>query len=413
MPNSQRSVHIGILGTMDTRGDEVAFLKRTIKERGHRAIAIDLGVLGTPYEAGDINREKVATAGGTTLRELQLAAAAGADRSDATRVMIAGAKQLVAALVKNKDIDAVLGLGGTTAAASYSEIVRALPFGFPKLLVTTFARLAPIGNSDITVMQSPVDLIGMNRVVESVLAQAALAIIGMAQVDTDTSGSKPLVGITALGVTTPAVQKLILRLTQDGFDSVVFHATTTRLNQMIEAGLIDAVIDLTTNECVALATSSNQQLERSSADAAVTGDRLPALRSASIPWVVAPGGLDMHIVVTPNGIDGIPYPLQGRVSSQHGPNIVLVRTNEADMRAVAALLGSHVMLAPKSTVVIPLLGFSAIDAVGGAFYMPDTDREFIDRLKSAVAPRSVVEVHSHINDDDFADAIVAELKKLM
>jgi uncharacterized protein (UPF0261 family) len=398
---------------MDTRGDEVAFLKRTIEESGHRAVAIDLGVLGTPYETADINREEVAVVGGRTLQELQEAAAAGADRSDATRVMVSGAKKLVAALVENREIDAVLGLGGSTAAASYSEIVRDLPYGFPKLLVTTFARLAPIGNSDITVMQSPVDLVGMNKIVERVLAQAALAIIGMAQVDTDVSGSKPVVGITALGVTTPAVQKLISRLTQSGIDSVVFHATTARLNQMIEAGLIDAVVDLTPHECVALATGSDEQLKRLSEDAPVSRERLPALRKAGIPWVVVPGGLDMHIIVTPHGKGGIPQELQGRTSSQHGPNIMLVRTDEADMRAVAALLAGQVTLTPKSTVVIPLRGFSAIDAAGGAFYMPNTNREFIDRLKSAVAPRSVVEVNSHINDDDFADVILAELKKLM
>lgn len=413
MTDFQHSKRIGILGTLDTRGDEVAFLKRTIGERGHSAVTIDLGVLGTPYEAADINRAAVAFAGGRTLEELQRAAAAGADRGDATRVMVAGAKLLIAGLVENREIDAVLGLGGSTAAASYCEIVRNLPFGFPKLLVTTFARLAPIGTSDITVMQSPVDLIGMNKIVERILSQAAAAVIGMAQVDTDVSGSKPLVGITALGVTTPAVQKLISRLTQSGMDSVVFHAITARLNQMIEAGLIDAVIDLTTNECVALATSSDEDLKRLSPDAPQNRERLSALRKAEIPWIVAPGGLDMHIIVTPNGVGGIPRALQGRVSSEHGPNIMLVRTDEADMRAVAAMLAVQVTLTPKSIVVIPLRGFSAIDAVGGAFYMPNTNREFIDRLKSAVPPRSIIEVNSHINDDAFADVILAELKKLM
>jgi uncharacterized protein (UPF0261 family) len=327
--------------------------------------------------------------------------------------MVGGAKKLVAALVEKREIDAALGLGGSTAAASYTEIVRNLPIGFPKLLVTTFAHLAPIGNCDITVMQSPVDLIGMNKIVERVLAQAALAIIGMAQVEIHASGSKTLVGITALGVTTPAVQKIISRLTQSGIDSVVFHATTARLNQMIEAGLIDAVIDLTTNECVALATCSDEQLKILSPDAPLSRERLPALSRTRIPWIVVPGGLDMHIVVTPSGIAGIPQPLQGRVSSQHGSNIMLVRTNEADMRAVASLLAGQVALTPQSKVVIPLRGFSAVDVIGGVFYMPDINREFIERLKSALAPRLVVEVNSHINDDDFSDVIIAELKKLM
>ena len=128
-------------------------------------------------------------------------------------------------------LDGILSLGGSTAAATGAAVMKGLPMGLPKLLITTFISLAPVGDEDITVMQSPVDLVGLNRIVARTLANAAGAIVGMVEQDVPKAQEKKLVGITALGVTTPAVQKVISRLESRGYDSIVFHATSRQAKQ--------------------------------------------------------------------------------------------------------------------------------------------------------------------------------------
>jgi uncharacterized protein (UPF0261 family) len=412
LQNDHRMKTIAVAATLDTRGDEVAFLRRTITDSGHKVISIDMGVLGVPFETGDITREQVALAGGASLQMLQQAAAAGADRSEATRVMVSGARQLIGELLAGKRIDAVIGLGGSTAAAAFTLAVRDLPVGFPKLLVTTFAHLVPIGDADLTVMQSPVDLIGLNAIVMRTLGQAAQAVIGMAHVPSIPS-LRPLVAITALGVTTPAVQKIIARLEALDIDGVVFHATTSRLNRMIEAGAVDAVIDLTTYECVALANYSDERLQSTMRSRPVNRERLAALCTSDVPWIVSSGGLDMHIVATDEGAAGIPDELKGRIWSQHGPGIVLVRTDATDMRAVAKFLADRIRQSQHAAVFLPARGFSAVDRRGAIFYEPTVDSVLIEQLKSLLGPSMTTVIDCHINDDEFADALVARLSSQM
>jgi uncharacterized protein (UPF0261 family) len=404
----RRSKTIVIVATLDTRGDEVEFLKELIENKGHSVITVDVGVMGGPHMPGDFTREEVAEAGGRSLQQLVEAADAGVDRQQATDVMIAGARKIVAALYSAGRLDGILSLGGSTAAATGAAVMKGLPMGLPKLLITTFISLAPVGDEDITVMQSPVDLVGLNRIVARTLANAAGAIVGMIEQDVPTTLEKKLVGITALGVTTPAVQKAISRLEKRGYDSIVFHATSEKLDRMARDGVIDVILDLTTFETIPKLLYPAEVLARLSPSGQVDRSRLSGAAEKAIPQIIAPGGLDMHIYPGATGIDSVPSEYRDRAWSMHGPNVVLVRTTEQELEEVGANIAERANnAAGPVAIVIPLCGFSDASKKGGPLYDPQADQGFIRALKRSLHKRvKVVEVDCNINEDAFADEVL-------
>ncbi|MEW6442241.1 MAG: Tm-1-like ATP-binding domain-containing protein [bacterium] len=400
-----RARTVVIVATLDTRGDEVEFLKARILEKGHRVVVVDVGVMGTPFAPGDFTQEEVAEAGGRSLAELVAAAKSGADRSEATGVMIAGARRVVAGLHASGRLHAVLSLGGTTAAAIGASVMKGLPIGMPKLLVTTFLSLAPVGDEDITVMQSPVDLVGMNRIVATVLSNAAAAVVGMIeQAETVAGPRRKLAGITALGVTTPAVQKLVPGLEARGYDSVVFHATSDKLDRMAREGIIDLILDVTTFETVPKRLYADEVLAMLSPLGRPDRSRLESAIEKGLPQIIAPGGLDMHIFPGASGIEVVPPEYRGRKWSMHGPQVVLVRTTEEELAQVGAAIAERAnRAAGPVAVLIPLAGFSEAGRKGAPLHDPQADQGFVRALKSLVEDRvRVVEVDGNINDDRFA-----------
>ena len=397
-----------IVATLDTRGDEVEFLKELIENKGHSVITVDVGVMGSPYMTGDFTREEVAEAGGKSLRELVEAATAGADRRQATDVMIAGARKIVADLHSAGKLDGILSLGGSTAAATGAAVMKGLPMGLPKLLISTFISLAPVGDEDITVMQSPVDLVGLNRIVARTLANAAGAIVGMVEQEVPNAQEKKLVGITALGVTTPAVQKVISRLEKRGYDSIVFHATSEKLDRMAKDRVIDVILDLTTFETILKVLYPAEVLSTLSGFGEVDRSRLSSAAEKAIPQIIAPGGLDMHIFPGATGIDSVPLEYRDRAWSMHGPNVVLVRTTEQELEEVGASIAERAnRAAGPIAVVIPLGGFSDASRKGAPLYDPQADQGFGRALKRNLDRRiKVVEVDCNINEDAFVDEVV-------
>jgi uncharacterized protein (UPF0261 family) len=404
----RRSKTVVIVATLDTRGDEVEFLKELIEGKGHRVVTVDVGVMGCPYMPADFTREEVAEAGGKSLQQLVEAANAGADRRQATDVMIAGARRIVADLHSAGKLDGILSLGGSTAAATGAAVMKGLPMGLPKLLITTFISLAPVGDEDIAVMQSPVDLVGLNRIIARTLANAAGAMVGMVEQDVPKARKKRLVGITALGVTTPAVQKVISRLESRGYDSIVFHATTDKLNRMAGDGVIDAIVDLTTFETIPKVLYSAEVLATLSRFGEVDRSRLGSATEKAIPQIIAPGGLDMHIFPGATGIDSVPPEYRDRAWSMHGPNVVLVRTAEQELERVGRSIAERANeAAGPVAVVIPLGGFSDASKKGGPLFDPGADQGFIRALRQNLDKRiKVVEVNCNINEDCFADEVV-------
>jgi uncharacterized protein (UPF0261 family) len=408
MSNEGRgSKTIVIVATLDTRGDEVEFLKQLIENKGHGVITVDVGVMGSPHMPADFTREEVAEAGGKSLRQLVEAANAGADRQQATDVMIAGARKIVGDLYSAGRLDGILSLGGSTAAATGAAVMKGLPMGLPKLLITTFISLAPVGEEDITVMQSPVDLVGLNRIVARTLANAAGAVVGMVEQGVPKAQEKRLVGITALGVTTPAVQKVISRLEKRGYDSIVFHATTDKLDRMVRDGVIDAILDLTTFETIPKVLYSTQMLAALSPSGQVDRSRLSSATEKAIPQIIAPGGLDMHIFPGATGIDSVSPQYRDRAWSMHGPSVVLVRTTEQELEEVGANIAARAnRAAGPVAIVIPLGGFSDASKKGAPLYDPQADQGFIRALKRDLDRRvRVVEVDCNINEDGFADEV--------
>jgi len=399
---------IVIVATLDTRGDEVQLLKELLENRGNRVVIVDVGVMGSPYMQADFAREEVAKAGGRSLRELVEAAQAGADRKQATDVMIAGARKIVADLHYTGRLDGILSLGGSTAAATGVAVMKGLPMGLPKLLITTFISFVPVGDEDITVMQSPVDLVGLNRIVVRTLSNAAGAMSGMVEQEVPEALEKPLVGITALGVTTPAVQKAISRLEERGHDCIVFHATTDKLNRMAGDGVIDAILDLTTFETVPKVLYSEEVLSRLSGSTQVDRSRLSCTTQRVIPQIIAPGGLDMHIFPGATGIDSVPAEYRDRAWSMHGPSVVLVRTTEQELEQVGTSIADRANVAAGPVaVVIPLDGFSEASKKGAPLHDPQADRGFVRALKATLEKRiKVTEVDCNINDDRFADEVL-------
>ncbi len=409
MSNEDTTIRtIVIVATLDTRGDEVEFLKDLIENKGHSVITVDVGVMGSPYMPGDFTREKVAEAGGKGLQQLVEAADAGADRKQATDVMIAGARKIVSDLYSAGRLDGILSLGGSTAAATGASVMKGLPIGLPKFLITTFISFTPVGDEDITVMQAPVDLVGLNKVVARTLSNAAGAIVGMVQQEVPKTLEKKLVGITALGVTTPAVQKVISRLEKRGYDSIVFHATTEKLDRMAKDGVIDAILDLTTFETVPKVLYPAEVLSKLSGSGQVDRSRLSCATQKAIPQIIAPGGLDMHIFPGATGIDSVPSEYRDRAWSMHGPNVVLVRTTEQELVQVGTSIAERAnRAAGPIAIVIPLRGFSEASKKGAPLYDPQADQGFIRGLKSNLDKRiKVVEVDCNINEDGFVDEVL-------
>jgi uncharacterized protein (UPF0261 family) len=383
--------------TLDTKGEETAFIKNLIEAKGHRALIVDAGVLGEPQLRADITREEVAEAGGGSLRELVEAAAKGADRTEATNVMARGLKKIVADLRSSGRLDGILSLGGTTGTALGTQAMSVLPIGVPKLMVSTGFDLQFVGHKDIAMMQTPADILGLNAIMRQTLASAAGAIVGMVEAEAGAQ-TGPLVGMTALGVTTPAVMRLVPLLRDRGYDPISFHTDTQILTELLQEDRISGIIDVTTFEVmIPLAFHLPESLAEG---------RLALAGEVGIPQVIVPGGLDMFIF--PGTKETVPEEYKGRTVHVHGPDIVLVRTSGEEVAKAGRILAERANRASGPVaVVIPTRGFSSVDAPGQHFHDPDADGAFARTVKDTANDGvPVIEVDAHINDDEFAVKLV-------
>jgi len=384
--------------TLDTKGEETGYIRELIQGKGHNVLVVDVGVLGSPSVKADISREEVAQAGGRSLQEVVQSAKKGADRTEGTNVMIKGIENIVSKLYAEGKLDGIISLGGSTGTAIGTAAMRVLPIGVPKLMVTTWFDAQSVGAKDIAMMQTPADIMGLNSVMRRTLASAAGAIVGMTDAPT-LAPVKPLIGITALGVTTPAVMNIKPLLEERGLDPIVFHAKTQILDELIEEGRISGVIDLTPFEVlIPIAYHLPQSLME---------NRLRLAGDKGLPQVIVPGGLDMLIFRGTK--ESIPREYQERILHVHGPDTVLARTTKEEVEGAAKIVAERSnKAAGPVAIVIPLQGFSAVDKKGQHFYNPDADSAFTCVIKGAVHEKvDIIEVAAHINDDEFAQQLVA------
>lgn len=394
-----------LIGTLDSKGEELLYLKKAIAARGHRVLVVDTGVRGQPFFPAEVSRETVAAAAGADVAEL----AAAGDRGRALTAMMHGAAVLVDELHHTGQLDGIIGLGGGSGTAVAAGAMRALPFGVPKFLVSTkgSADVSPyVGTKDIAILHSVTDIMGLNPILRRVLANAAGAIAGMVEAEVEESRPLPTVALTAFGVTTPAAMRCRDLLAEQGFEVLVFHANGTggrAMEELIGQGTIDAVLDLTTTELADELCGGTQS---------AGPHRLEAAGRCGLPQVVVPGAMDM---VNFFGPEAVPPKYSDRLFYRHSPTTMLMRATPEENATLGRWLGEKAAAARgPAALLLPLGGFSEYDREGGVFFDAEADRALATATVAAAGDRvRVVQVAENVNDPAFAQTAVELLLRLI
>lgn len=396
-----------IVGSLDTKGKEFAFVKGIIEKQGIDTLVVDFGVMGEPTFSPDISRQEVAQAGGGDLAHL----ASGQHKDEAMKVMAEGLEFVVRKLYDEKRLDGILGMGGSGGTSIATRAMRALPVGVPKVMVSTVGGgdvSAYTGAKDITFIPSIVDVSGINRISREIYTNAAGAIAGMVAAEKPPADAeeKPLVVASMFGNTTKAVDHARGILEAAGYEVLVFHATGTggkTMESLVADGYISASLDMTTTEL---------------ADAVCGGvfsagmERGTAASKAGIPAVLVPGCVDMANFW---GIDTIPEKYKDRLLYQWNPNVTLMRTNVEENTRMGEMLAAaaNASTAPVA-ILLPLKGVSMLDSEGGMFWDPEADRACYDAIKNNVKPGiPVIEVDANINDPEFSGKVAETLLAML
>ena len=396
-----------LVGTLDTKGHEYAFLAERIREHGVEVVLVDAGIVGEPLGTADVTRQEVAAAAGADVRAL----AEAGDRGAAVETMARGAAVVVKQIHAEGRLDAIGGLGGSGGSALVTHAMRELPIGVPKLMVSTVASgdTSPyVGSVDVTMMYSVVDIAGVNRVSARIMTNAAGALAGMAGATVPPLGDeKPIVVASMFGVTTAAVTVARERLEELGYEVLVFHQTGAgggSMEKLLEAGFAVGSLDVTTTEfCDQVAGGV----------LAAVPERLESAGRAGIPQVVSLGALDM---VNFGPLDSVPERYRDRNLYVHNPTITLMRTTPEECREIGAIVARKLNAATGPTVLyVPLRGVSAIATEGQPFHDPEADEALFATLRAQV-DASRVEVHeveADVNDPAFALAMANRLHELI
>ncbi len=388
--------HAYVVGTFDTKGDELRYVADLIRDAGHEVTTVDVGTSDATARRADVGAADVAGPEAFT-----------GDRGTSVAAM---AEALQRWLPARDDLDGVIALGGSGGTALVTPALQRLAVGIPKIVVSTVASgdVAPyVGSSDIALMYSVTDVAGLNPISRVVLANAAHALAGaLSGPRPAAGGDRPALGLTMFGVTTPCVTAVTEAL-HDEFDCLVFHATGTggrAMEKLVDDGLVSAVCDVSTTEIADLVAGGVM---------AATQDRLGAIARRRVPWVGSVGALDMVNFGAP---DTVPERYRDRLFYEHNPQVTLMRTTPDECRAVAAFL-AHGLNACEGPVrlVVPLRGVSALDVEGGPFADPAATEALVETLRAELTQtdrRHLVETDLHVNDPEFAARLVAELRTI-
>ncbi len=400
---------VAIVATLDTKGEESAYIKKAIQGKGLGTVVIDTGILEKPPFPPDISRDEVVRAAGRRLEEI----IAVGDESKSVAVMVEGAMKIVQQLYSEGRIDGIISLGGTIGTAMGLGIMKALPVGVPKLMVSTIAFTPLVTGEEVstdqTMMQCVVDMWGLDRLSTRTLKSAALAIAAMTEAyEREPLPEKPLIGITTLGT---RACKYVLHakplLEQKGYEIAVFHATGMggrAFEQLIEEGVIAGVLDLSPQELIS-------RISGGYCDAGPK--RLETAGEKGIPQVVGPGNIDF--VCCAHSLETLPPQFRGRKVHVHHAKDTAPQATVEEMVTTAELIAEKLSKATgPAAVLIPKRGFSEFDKLGGLFYNPKGRKAFAEALKKHIAPKiSVIELDVHINDPEFAEQAVAILDDMM
>ena len=393
-----------LLGTLDTKGEEYAYLRERLELGGAQVLVADVGTGGPPHGCEpDIAREEVARAAGLDLGALT-------DRGEAVAAMSGAAAALARRLHEEGRIDGVLAAGGSGNTAIATHAMQALPVGVPKLMVSTVAAGDTrdyVGGSDVTLMSSVTDVAGLNSISRQILVNAAAAMAGMVLAPpVEARESRPLVGATMFGVTTPCVTRAREQLEARGYEVLVFHATGTggrAMEALVAGGFLAGVLDATTTELC---------------DELVGGvlsagpDRLEAAGRAGLPQVVSLGALDM---VNFGARATVPPKFEDRNLYVHNPSITLMRTTPEECAELGRRIARKLSAATGPVALfVPLGGVSMIDAEGQPFHDPGADAALFGALREGLGENvELVELDNNVNDEAFADAMAEKLDSFL
>jgi uncharacterized protein (UPF0261 family) len=400
-----------VIGAFDTKGAEYAFLIDLVQARGYQVVAVNTGVIGgTDLFRIHIDAEEVARAAGSDIDTLRTAN----DRGKAIAVMSDGAAVVATQLFRRAPFDAIIGMGGSAGTNVVTAAMRALPFGIPKICISTVSSgdVSPyVGTSDIVLIPSLTDIAGINSLSRLILSRAVGALAGMLETTIGKGEERPPIGVSMFGNTTPCVDRCRAMLNRNGFEVFVFHATGAggkTMEQLVEGGVIQGVLDITTTEwadtlCGGVFDAGEQ--------------RLDAPGRAGVPHLIAPGCIDMCNFGAP---DTVPARYKGRTFYQWNPNVTLMRTTVDENRRIGVIFARKANAANgKTAFILPLKGFSMLDSVNAArepqiFWDPSADRAFVEGLKATLDPAiEVLEVDANINDPVFAERAVEAFMSMM
>lgn len=394
---------VALFATLDTKGREAMFVCEELARQGIRTRLVDTSGLESTSHKADVSREEVFAAAGVELAALR-------DRAHAVTAAAQGAAVLARRWHAAGELAGVFGLGGSAGTTIGTSAMRALPIGVPKLMVSTLASGsvgAYVGTKDILMMNSVVDVSGINRISRAVLSRAVQAMAGMASAGAlrEERKDKPLIAATMFGVTTPCVEHARGLLERAGYEVLVFHATGTggrAMEDLIEDGVIAGVLDATTTEL---------------ADEHVGGflsagpERLTAAGRRGVPQVISVGAVDM---VNFHGRASVPERFSARKFHRHNDNVTLMRTTAEENRAIGREIASKARVATGPVeIYLPCRGVSAIDIAGGSFDDPAARAALFEGVRSSCGAVPVRELDLHINDPAFAEAMVEGLLQLI
>ena len=413
---------IAVIGTLDSKGHEHAFVADLIRKRGHTPVLIDLGTGTDPQVTPDITRFQVAEAAGLDLQTL----IDQQDRGECVVAMSKAAPVLLTQLVAEEKIDGVISLGGGGGTALGTAAMRALPIGFPKLMVSTLASgntAHYLGTKDITMMPSIVDVAGLNSISKVIFSRAAGAICGMVETEVIFPNSKPqrttvsspsekneeeeckpLIVASMFGNTTDCINTAAKVLEDAGYEVLIFHATGTggkTMESLIESGMASGVLDITTTEWA-------DELTGATLSAGPT--RMDAMSKAKVPAVISPGCLDMANF---GERDTVPEQFADRLFYIHNPQVTLMRTNPEECAELGKIISEKANANPAPTAILnPLKTVSIISAEGQAFYDPIADQALFAAIHQH-AKVEVIDFDEEINSEVFAKAAAHKLLELI
>ncbi|MEZ4672096.1 MAG: Tm-1-like ATP-binding domain-containing protein [Anaerolineae bacterium] len=405
-----------LIGTLDTKGPETAYLRDRVREQGCDTLVLDSGILGEAVGIeADFNRAQVAEAAGTTIDALRNAGT----RGKAVEGMLAGVRKITLDLLAAGKIQGAVALGGAEGSVLAAAAMKELPIGFPKLIVSPIAsgqrKFAPfVGIRDVMVMHSVVDILGLNPISRAVFDSAAAAVAGMAKAyashplsgQGNTIVERPAIAATMLGNTTKPLMRIRPHIEERGWDFVIFHANGVggrAMEDLIAQGQFAAVLDYTLSEVAGQIAGGFH----------VGGaTRLDAAAQSGVPQLIVPGCLDFIVFGAKHEI---PEQFKDRPTYYHNPEFTLVRLTPDEQVAATQFVVEKLNRATGPvSVIVPLGGGSVMDIEGGAFWLPELNRRCWNILKDGLNKNiRYREIEAHINSDAFADAVLDELLQMM